>query len=173
MTPLQTIILEHFLRYPDSQIEDFIKLLYQNSFGPMHLHQNPTENKVKDYVFQELKLIENPTERFVEDIGNGYVRIHLDAVQLMKIDAATVVTMFAQSMNDDVDVKIAENAFREGMSILLELCAQQHLPYSYNDAQKVIANYLIEGIHPIHHSARYNREYNPHYRVVNRKYLLK
>ena len=72
---VEDILLEHYKRYPQMELNDFIKLIYQNSFGPRHMH-NPTKEDVIRYLNKEMELITNENE-IIEDIGNGYVRVYL------------------------------------------------------------------------------------------------
>jgi hypothetical protein len=49
------------------ELNDFIKLIYQNSFGPRHMH-NPSKEDVLKYLDEEIKVVTNETE-IIEDIG--------------------------------------------------------------------------------------------------------
>ena len=40
---LKAIILEHIKKYPQAELQDILKLLYQNEFGPKHLADNEIE----------------------------------------------------------------------------------------------------------------------------------
>ena len=41
---MKEILLEHFHRYPQMQLQDAVKLLYQSEFGGGHMITSPEKN---------------------------------------------------------------------------------------------------------------------------------
>ena len=79
MKTLKDILLSAYFNYPLIQMEDMIKLIYQNEFGGGHLITNPTNSL--NYLCKEYDSITTPlTERF-ESIGNGLYRLYLEDIK--------------------------------------------------------------------------------------------
>ena len=55
---IENILLEHYNKYPKMELVDFIKLIYQNSFGPRHMHK-PTKETVTKYITEEMNYVTN------------------------------------------------------------------------------------------------------------------
>ena len=62
----QNIILSHYKRYPNMQIQDLFKFLYQSSFGCEHLVSSIEE--VTDYIQKEYVSITQGMESEVEPL---------------------------------------------------------------------------------------------------------
>ena len=63
------ILAEQKETYPLMEIQDCVKLAYQNEFGPMHLGE---KEKLCKYIQMELSQLPAKPDGFTaEDIGNG------------------------------------------------------------------------------------------------------
>jgi len=40
---LKQTVLEHIKKYPEMELQDILKMLFQNEFGPKHLAENEIE----------------------------------------------------------------------------------------------------------------------------------
>ena len=112
---IEDILLEHYQKYPQMELNDFIKLIYQNSFGPRHMH-NPSKEDVLKYLDEEIKVVTNETE-IIEDIGNGYVRVYLSKetnIEKMSND-------FLNSMIEDTYTETNIRVFYRKLNILIKL----------------------------------------------------
>ena len=163
---MTSIFIEHYNRYPKMMIQDYLKVLYQSCFGPHHLQGNPSYDIAQTILEKELDNISIITNRYIEDIGNGYVRIYLDAILTNQISKEDLLKRFVSSMIETLDLKKNIICFHEGLKQLIDLCSNGTLPFSKTECEKRIQEYINNGIHPIHHSTEYNNLYHPHYRVV-------
>ncbi|MBQ6936603.1 MAG: hypothetical protein IJN49_08655, partial [Clostridia bacterium] len=65
---LKCIIYSHIKKYPKQELQDILKMLYQNEFGPKHIADNEIECfKSLSKEFREIEFDED-VELF-EDIG--------------------------------------------------------------------------------------------------------
>jgi len=170
MEETRALLLEHGSRYPLMRIEDFIKLLYQSTFGPKHFGDDPDETNVRRYLKKELKEVKDcPHTPLVENIGGDYVRVSLMAVVEQKISADGLFGMFMESvrtsptMRDDL-----KRLFKERLRVLLSLIEAGRIPLEIGAARAFVDTYLEAGIRPIGHSVIYREHYHPHYRVVRK-----
>ena len=92
---IKQIIFEHLKKYPESEITDIVKLVYQNEFGGGHLIAD--EEMSLKRIQGELELIQfDPEKPLTEDIGNGIVRVNLSATR-GKISAEAINKCFILS----------------------------------------------------------------------------
>ncbi len=166
-------LMTHYERYPLMQIEDFIKLIYQRSFGPRHFSQSISEEKIMSMLKDELQLLEPMKESiWHEDIGGGYCRIHLDAVLLGKISIEELSQAFVKSMSDaSIPNPKAKNILLSSIDVLLELITKGMISLPIALATEFVQRYLDSDIMAIHHSEIFKEKYHPHYRVIKTKYI--
>lgn len=160
--PIKDILIKHYNKYPNSTTRDFIKLIFQNTFGPNHLY-TPNKEQMKKYLFEELNNVSNEKE-YIEDIGNGYVRVYLgldsnlnDILERLYVDASN-------NTYTEKNIRI----FYRKVNILASLIKKQIIDLPKKEALNYIKEYLANGITPVHHSKIYNTSYKPHYRVLKK-----
>ena len=159
---VEDILLEHYQKYPQMELNDFIKLIYQNSFGPRHMH-NPSKEDVLKYLDEEIKVVTNETE-IIEDIGNGYVRVYLSKetnIEKMSND-------FLNSMIEDTYTETNIRVFYRKLNILTKLIKKGSIKLPKKESINLVNEYLSNGINPVRHTKIYNELYKPHYRVIRK-----
>ena len=159
---IEDILLEHYQKYPQMELNDFIKLIYQNSFGPRHMH-NPSKEDVLKYLDEEIKVVTNETE-IIEDIGNGYVRVYLSKetnIEKMSND-------FLNSMIEDTYTETNIRVFYRKLNILIKLIKKGSIKLPKKESINLVNEYLSNGINPVRHTKIYNELYKPHYRVIRK-----
>jgi len=149
---MQSYIKYHLKKYNKMTTQDIVKMLYQNHFGPGHFIKDM--DSVTNYYLNELhNSSENINDNLYEHIGNNYVRINIHPYQ--KLSNTTPLTdLFYNSSLINYDDNSLLDKFKNELS---------HIP---NDG--FLDDYDLSNVH---HSKIYNDLYNPHYRVVNAKYL--
>ena len=159
---IEEILLIHYNRYPQMEITDFIKLIYQNSFGPRHMH-NPTKDAVLKYLDEEIKVVTNETE-IIEDIGNGYVRVYLSkGTNIEKLS-----NDFLNSMIEDTYTETNIRVFYRKLNVLIKLIKKGSIKLPKKESINLVNEYLSNGINPVRHTKIYNELYKPHYRVIRK-----
>ena len=144
------------------ELNDFIKLIYQNSFGPRHMH-NPTKEDVIRYLNKEMELITNEKE-IIEDIGNGYVRVYLSKETNME----KISNHFLNSMSEDTYTETNIRIFYRKINVLIKLIKKGSIKLPKKESINLVNEYLSNGINPVRHTKIYNELYKPHYRVIRK-----
>ena len=163
---LHRLLLYHYNKYPEMQIVDFFKLLYQNEFGCGHLI--PDGGGSLSMILEEAAgLSRKPREReVVEPIGNGLCRLYLSALQ-DGLAAETLNRFFVVTANrrqgDAAGFEAKAVAFKR-------LCEDGRLPFDAAEVARTIEAYRAAGYPAMRHSPRYRRAYAPAYRVVGQSF---
>ena len=160
MNELRELLKLHYDLYPDIQIKDAVKLIYQNEFGGGHLIKD--ENASLEYLMEELTKIENSNDNLITDIGNGMIRFNLAALKNCGITPVTLNRLFVISANNR---KGSMNKFMEKLNLVYDL------PFNNDDVQKYLKKYAEAGYPAVSHSEIYRKTYTPAYRVIDKKYI--
>lgn len=163
---MKDLFLAHQRKYPSMRTQDYLKLLYQNCYGPAHLHENPDADTVLGYLDRELTSVLENNDAVLEDIGNDYLRVPLCLVKGNAEKTQLLLRAFLFSMASPIDLKRAERRFYDGIQILTEMIQRREIKLPLEEALRDIREYLLLGIRPVHHSDIYQQKYQPHYRVV-------
>ena len=167
---LKNVFLDHFRRHPEMTLQDFVKLLYQSTYGPRHFGDSPALPEIRKGIEDELALMpHHPNEPAYEEIGGDFVRVSLQAVLSGRISAEVLAEAFAASIPlcpafDKASMKV----FNDRFNLLLELVAEGEIPYSVEVVDAFLADFCPKGIRPLSHSPKYKERYHPHYRVIHR-----
>ena len=160
------ILLSHLERYPDMQLEDCVKLAYQNVFGPGHLLKD--EQKALKFLKDEMASCASNDDPLYLPIGNGLCRLSLPACKARGITAEQIFPLFAHA------AKTVKGDMRDLKSVIREirdLIDQDALPYDPGMADYFFIRYEDKRYPLMHHSDAYKRAYAPAYRVVWQKQL--
>ena len=156
MKELEKIILLHTQRYPEMQAVDYIKLLYQNEFGPGHLVKEP--EKTLQWIRSEYESLTGNAVEKLEPIGNGLVRVHLNYLAENQLEALNEA--FKESANvfkGDMD------SFKEKIELLRNLAMQDKLNVTIQQLDDYLKDYEFT---MVSHSEKFRKSYSPAYRVV-------
>lgn len=161
------IIINHYKTYPQMQIEDFYKLIYQNEFAGGHLIDD-AESSYR-YLEKEYSSLnkQNKLNSMFEDIGNGLARIYLNSLIDTAISLNTVNKFFVNTANSVIGII---KSFEAKLNTFLKCCREGIVPF---DTQKV-SDFLDEqkkkDYRHISHSDEYINAYLPSYRVIKKEY---
>ena len=168
MKDTEKILLAHGEKYPHMRPEDGVKLLYQGEFGGGHLIRN--QESCLRFLLQEYAATpQSPDLPLTEDIGGGFVRVQLAALDAHGYSVADLGQDFIRSAST-CHGDMAH--FRKKLQLLEDLTEQGKLPFSRETLAVYLGEYLAAGCPMVSHSALYRALYHPAYRVV-RKALLK
>ena len=170
---LKKILIEHYQRYPKMQIDDMIKLIFQQTFGPAHFGSSASLEDIKSYVDNEVKTIRiDEKTPLIEDIGNDYFRISLAVVLHKIIDKDELSSMFYQSMVNSPKLSDqTKQQFLKKMDLFMQMSQKRFFDYDPQDVMQGIKDYIKSGIKPMHHSEIYRLSYFPHYRLVHKNFI--
>lgn len=159
--------LEYFVKiYPKAQLIDVYKSFYQDNFGPGHLLGDTVA--AKRYILAEL---EDTTEwggPKIEFTGEGknFIRLNMDLIRKEIIPVDAYFKAFQNSIgrvkkpNDDYWI----SEWMRIDSIILE----KNYHFLNEDVDRnYIKDRLASKNFPIHHSEKFNDNYNFHYRIIS------
>ena len=150
---------DHLKKYPLMQLEDKIKLIMQATLGPTHLIND--KEKVKARILDEYNQIKTSTYEYdmVEHISDKFVRVYLKPYYEKFNSFDNLIEAFYKSCDNINDLYYLEKALIKLREI------------ETNENQHAIDEYFYSGDILISHSKVYKENYQPHYLVINKKYL--
>ena len=160
MKEIIEVLKAHHKKYPYMQIEDVIKLLYQNELGGGHLIKNIDDSLNR--LFLEYNSIAHFEDKIkLEDIGNNVIRVYLDSYKgdLNKLNEA-----FVKSANDIIGSKC--NLIKKIEFVKEYIKYNNFFNFEYEEFERFVSMYYSEGLPMMSHSDVYRENYNPHYRVI-------
>ena len=157
----KNLLINYYKNKPKSEIQDFIKLIYQGTFGGEHLVKN--KETVFNYLLTECNQIEisNKYEPLYEIISDEYVRINL--VPYIKGNFSL------KELNDcfcEQKANRSLNTLIERINIFLDLVSDNTIKLNKEETTSFLEEYRKNNFPVFHHTIEYRNEYNPHYRVV-------
>ena len=163
---MKEILLEHLKRYPQMQLQDAVKLLYQSEFGGGHMISSPEKslNRLKE----EWESFRKPPSPVIcEPIGEEMYRVYLSALD-EGLSADTLNRMFVETADRKVGTK---EAFEAKLALLLRCCQAGELPFDPEQTAAYLNAYRSQGYPAVSHSDCYRSAYHPAYRVVAASYV--
>ncbi len=162
---MKELLIKHYHLYPKSQIQDMIKLIYQNEFAGGHMINDERESfKRLCEEVHHIKKIGMEKEIF-EEIGNDLFRIHLHSIENIKL--STINQFFVISANT---IKGSIESYLEKLNVLRKCITHKELPFSIDKYENYIKEYKKIGYPPVRHSEVYRNTYFPSYRVIKTQY---
>lgn len=166
LAELPAVLLQHHRRYPQMEVQDLVKLVFQNEFAGGHLIADEHASLAR--LAEEMRMscggmpgISDQTT--FEDIGNGLSRLNLAAIANSGVHLTTLNRFFVSTANS----WHGSNAGLERkLRLLSDLCARGVLPYDPQEVAAYLAAYRDQGYQPVSHSEVYRSSYRPAYRVV-------
>ena len=163
---IKDLCLAHIGKYPKTNERDILKLIFQGEFGPGHLIQD--EAKSKRYIEEEYTSISNAeSSEYIEDIGFGFCRLHLCAIDKPGLSVDTLHRLFMLSA---LSVSGNNQSFLQKTETVKELCIDGTLPFSLEKLDAVINAWQKGGYHPFRHSEAFREAYCPAYRIIKSEY---
>jgi hypothetical protein len=163
------ILASQILRYPQMQIEDLYKLVYQAALGSEHAV--PVVEAARAWLEHEFhELSEGPEEPIVDVISaDGQIaRVNLRPYVVSGGDPSLLLDAF---------IRTAEEYRGTQEKLLLHWsCAERiasvgQLPFGQAELESFFGLMQAQGLPAVHHSPRYEAAYHPAYRVIVREFL--
>lgn len=173
---MKEILLKNCAKYPQMQVQDAVKLLYQSEFGGGHMISDI--GKSLDRICEESlknasqfdkdrqKSINYKSEPY-EFIGNGICRIYLSALD-DGLRPETLNQMFVWTAKHKTGTVAG---FERKLEVLLDCCRSGELSWSVEEVQRYLSAYKMQGYPVVSHSDVYRETYQPSYRVVDEKFV--
>jgi uridine kinase len=167
---LEEILVSHYKKYPCMQLQDAVKLVYQNEFAGGHFIED--EGRSLEILREELRRVNshdtggdaNHRFQLFEDIGNGLCRLHLKGLKDYAVDVGTVNKFFVYTANSNAG---SVRGFEEKLDVLRKCCKEGSLPFPPGELEECLQSCKRHGYPPVSHSGKYRETYFPAYRVVS------
>ncbi len=159
------LLIKHYQRYPDLQIQDILKYIYQSAFGCEHLITDL--NSAIDYINGESKDCDFNCENLIERLDGEYSRVPLSFLK-SGLTAETFGKLFFKSAKNEPD---GLSKLEEKIQVATKLVQENKLPFSSDEFEKAIKQWRNRGFSAIHHSDKFHKNYNPMYRVISNRYI--
>lgn len=156
----------NYKKYPKSNIQDFIKLIYQATFGTGHLIDSIAVglSNLKEEI---AKLTEvNFYENLYDYISCDYVRVNLRVYKLYNLNVNLLNESFVNTAN--LFVNNNKTFLNELLNLRYFLLKNE---FNLDEIDEYILDFKGEILHIPHHSQVYTEEYSPAYRVIHQSYL--
>jgi hypothetical protein len=156
----------------EAHLVDLYKYFFQDVFGPGHLisgREGPAAyldeelagaKEFEPFDYQELKY------------NNQFVRVNLRMINNAEISKTELLDAFMQSAREFTLPETDQ--WRKEWTGIYKVIRQLHpdLP-GISSESLMIDSLLLTGNYAVHHSRDYIRAYDPHYRLIHRKYFNK
>lgn len=165
METLRQILLAHAVRYPLMEPTDAVKLIYQNEFGGGHLIRDI--DSCLNYLRREYEsVIQSPDAPLTEDIGNGMIRVFLNALEHSGYTLEQLGADFIRSANLR---RGSLDRFLCKLEVLRQLTREGRMPFSPEVLDGYLEEYRQAGYPMVSHSEAYRQAYSPAYRIIFRE----
>lgn len=153
-------------KYPAMQLQDCVKFLYQHIMGNEHL--GLSEDKCFEMLVKEKEAIgQNIQWPSYDIIGNNSCRFHLLPLSNERTTLTTLSKLFIKSAQTlSYDKSSQKETLIEAISLLKNWCMEGLLPFSYNDADSFLTEYIKKDYPAVHHSQIFRDTYQPAYRLI-------
>ncbi|MBR5303074.1 MAG: hypothetical protein IKU38_09585 [Clostridia bacterium] len=164
---IKSFCLDQCARYPDLDIQDLVKALYQREFGCGHLISDPQRGLA--WLTEEMNACRAPENAPppVEPLGEAYCRVHLKGAAARGLTAKTLFLLFELSAAQPAG---SMASFRAQLDELEAMIDSGALALHADHAHAFLAAYREAGCPATHHSEAFRRSYHPAYRVIRADY---
>ena len=158
------IWINYFKNYPETTIQDFMKLLYQSVFGGGHLIMDEEANYHR--FLEEYQSLSKPSkDECFEIISERFVRVHMASLDEKYLKVFH--QLFVKSTALSGTVEDLEELFHEVEQGILEAW----IPFSMTSWKQAVTDYRKQGYPILRHSETFRQIYHPHYRLMDRRYV--
>jgi len=152
------MIRDHAARYPLMRPIDAIKLVYQSEYGAGHLIKDRAS--ALERLRNERSNLPSKARPGIEEIGDGYVRLHLKDCPLPDDILFNIFSMPPERKGNC-------SSFADKLEMLRRLAEENIFGFTADELDKEIG-----GFSPIpSHSPEYREAYAPAYRVIDRRFV--
>ena len=164
---LTNLLMRQYETYPRSQVQDMLKLIYQNEFGCGHMISDATQ--CLTMINEEAETLSQAAASGdpVEYIGNGLCRLHLRVLRQSTLSPETLNSFFMLTANTPMG---SAEGYEQKAAALINLCETGTLPFDAAEVSKMLTENRDAGYPPFRHSEEFRAAYSPAYRVVNKAF---
>lgn len=156
---LKNILIEHDRRYPLMEVNDVVKLIYQNEFGPGHLLKE--KEKALEWLKKEAKADGKKEEPI--DIGNQLIRLNV-----IGFTDEECLEVLEQMIKTCAIYQGTIASLKEKLNCIEKLLDEGYFSFSKAELMMYLSDYAEKGYPMVSHSETFRYHYNPHYRVIKK-----
>lgn len=161
----RNLLIKHYNAYPEMQVRDIFKFLYQSTFGCEHLVSN--SDGIKEYIEKEFAGISPEAQATIEELDGNYSRVHLSYLN-EGLSADTLAKLFIASAKKEDGL----SSLKEKLDVVREMTAEKLLPFSVEEFDVALGAWEAEGYPAIRHSEAFREKYRPAYRVISKAFAV-
>ena len=158
-------LTEHCRRYPQMQIQDVFKFIYQSSFGCEHMVSS--YETVKKYIEEEYSGKKMSSGNEIDALDGDYSRVHLSYIN-KGLSAETLGKLFFLSAKKETD---GTATLKNKLDTAKKLVAENCFSFSVSEFEKEAKKWKAQGYPAVHHSQIFCECYSPSYRVISNKFV--
>ena len=168
----QTDVHAEFVRaylqkYPEATLVDIYKGSFQDVFGPAHILTD--REAVTQYIHYEIKSAESFEDADYTPCGwqGNFLQVNLKVIADGRVPVDVFVDAFMASANG-IDTTLTQTFIDDWQ--LIQQVVRTEAPHmdGFSEDSTLLANLLHEGKYVVHHSAKFNKHYHPHYRIIRK-----
>lgn len=163
---LRGVLRQQYALYPEMQLIDVIKLIYQSEFAGGHMISDEAaalQRLEDEWTLVQRQGVQAESPVF-EELGDGLCRLNLSAIVNQGITPATVNRLFVLSANKQIGS--VEN-FERKLAALRQWCIDGLFPWVDFELDAYLKEYKAQGYPAVSHSQDYRSAYAPAYRVIS------
>lgn len=161
----RNLLAEHYKKYPELQLQDIFKYIYQSSFGCEHMV--PSLDAVTDYMRKEYENAVFSSELY-DKLDGEYTRVHFSVLQ-QGLSINTFAKLFYLSAKKEAN---GEKELENKLSAVRELISENILKVSLSDFENQAAQWKENGYPAVHHSDVFRKVYSPAYRIIADEFVF-
>lgn len=163
------ILHAHARRFREMTPCDAVKLAYQSAFGPGHMIADPASALERLRAEYDALPEKNTGAALTEEIGGGFVRLHLAALDPDLLPLEAVNALFCRSAQMAADS--AAEVFASAIADIRRGCREGYLPFAPETLETYLEEYGRAGMPAVSHSEAYRKAYAPAYRVIRKEFV--
>jgi len=158
---LAQLLYDHYVNFPELDIQDAVKFLYQHYMGPGHLVSD--ESAALSRLKSEWDCITPDTDApLFYPLGNGLCRLNLNRCKADNLSFSDITKLFVLTARHSSSDK---HALEQSLALITSL------PFPQDEVNKYLEQYRAQGCPMVSHSTRFRQQYHPAYRVVFLHYV--
>ena len=164
-TNTRELLISHYNTYPELEVADIFKFIFQSAFGCEHLVSS--EERALNYIKEELKRVSADEAPRVDKLDGNYSRVYLSCLN-DEVTPEVMAKYFCLSAKIEPDGK---EKLLEKIAVARELILDGTIVLSLSDFDELHERWRKAGYPAIHHSDSFREAYHPAYRVIANEYL--
>ena len=164
-TKTRDLLIKHYQKYPNLDIQDIFKYIYQSVCGCEHMISSPSEATRR--ILDEHRLNAPSAQPLIESLDGKYSRLSLDCLN-KGLSAHTLGRLFFLSAKKESNT---EEQINEKLGIVKMLIEDGSLPFNLSEFENAVAEWANKGFCAIRHSDNFRKNYNPSYRVISNSFV--